>query len=267
MLWHHGVETLVMLLGAYMQAPRAAHAYVLKCKTENVVEIGEILLQERLPKYHRLTNAEFTLANLMRGIHRCSGWADLDDMTERFTDALRRMLADFTTDKHRWEYNAIKHGLRASHGGFSLAAGIEETRGTPAPLEAMEMVGQSQDSSFFHVAKPLQNATKSEAKRHFSTERVAVTWTLERVLIELQLLSIMIHNVASALRVAMGAEPGMVQFKRIANDHEIWNTYNSLNECTVPNISFSAVIQGNRGKMHSDKEIFASYKAGSPSAQ
>ena len=29
MLWHHGTEMLVMLLGAYVQAPDAAYAYVL----------------------------------------------------------------------------------------------------------------------------------------------------------------------------------------------------------------------------------------------
>ena len=54
LLWHHGMETLVMLLGAYIQAPSAVHAYFLKSKTEDAVQMAGFLAREECLKYHRL---------------------------------------------------------------------------------------------------------------------------------------------------------------------------------------------------------------------
>lgn len=49
MLWHHGTETLVMLLGAYIQAPYAVHAYFQKCRTEDAICIAQMILSGVCP--------------------------------------------------------------------------------------------------------------------------------------------------------------------------------------------------------------------------
>lgn len=197
LLWHHGMETLVMLLGAYIQAPAAVHAYFLKCKTEDAVQMAGFLSREECPKYHRLEGAPFSLVSLLNGIHRCAGWQQHDTIIHRFASALRYMLSDYVDEKHRSEYNSIKHGLRASHGRFALAVGIQEAPGIPAPPEVMQMVGFSRDASFFEIVKPLGNATKLQSKINFMTEQVSVSWSLEKVLMELQILSLLLHNVVS----------------------------------------------------------------------
>lgn len=259
LMWHHGMETLVMLLGAYMQAPEAVHAYFLKCKTEDAIKVVGFLLREELPKYHRLRDGPFSLRRLLNGIHGCAPWAGAETANARLEGALRNMLHHYVDDKHRSEYNSIKHGLRANHGSFGLAVGIQEESGVPAPPEAMEMIASSQDSSTFDVVKPLANATNQQSRINFMVARTAVTWSLEKVLIELQLISILIHNTASALRIAGGAEPGAVTFHRVA-DEAVWESYDSLRDSPVPSATFASIIDAREVSLATEKTVFDSYK-------
>ena len=260
LLWHHGIETLVMMLGAYMQAPAAAHAYFLKCKTEDAVSLARLLLDERRPRYSKLSGTPFTLVNLLNGIHLCAGWADRDVIVGRFARALRGMLRAYADEEHRWEYNSIKHGLRASHGRFGLAIGIQEAPGIMAPPEAMEMVGFSRDASFFDVAKPLRNATKQASKVHFLTDKVSVAWSLEKVICELQLLSLLLHNTISALRIAGGAAAGTLTFNKVADDEEFWKVYFGLHAGNVPTATMTIDIDARGMKLPTEKQILDSYK-------
>lgn len=260
LLWHHGMETLVMLLGAYIQAPSAVHAYFLKSKTEDAVQMAGFLAREECPKYHRLEGAPFSLVSLLNGIHRCAGWQQHDTIVERFARALRYMLSDYVDEKHRAEYNSIKHGLRASHGRFALAVGIQEAPGIPAPPEAMQMVGFSRDASFFEIVKPLGNATKQQSKINFMTEQVSVAWSLEKVLMELQLLSLLLHNIVSALRITAGAPTGSVTFNKVAEDEEFWEMYFQIGSSGVPTASFAPVIDARHISLATDKQVFGSYK-------
>ena len=259
LLWHHGIETLVMVLGAYMQAPSVAHAYLLKCKTEDATQLARLLLNDTKPRYNRLAGAALSLTSLLNGIHRSAAWPDHDTVIARFARALRNMLRDYADEKHRWEYNSIKHGLRAIHGRFAIAFGLEEVPGVPASPETMEMVGFSRDASFFDVAKPLRNASKHASKVHFLTEKVSVAWSLEKVLCELQLLSLMLHNTVSALRIAGGAAPGAVTFNKIADDEAFWEMYASLHAGNVPTSSFSIDVDARAATLPTDKQIFDSY--------
>lgn len=261
LLWHHGMETLVMLLGAYIQAPSAVHAYFLKSKTEDAAQMAGFLSREECPKYHRLEGGPFSLVSLLKDIHRCAGWQQQHDtIVERFVRALRDMLNDYVGEKHRAEYNSIKHGLRASHGRFALAVGIQEAPGIPAPPEAMQMVGFSRDASFFEIVRPLSNATKQQSKINFMTEKVSISWSLEKVLMELQLLSLLLHNTVSALRIVGGVPTGSVTFNKIANDEEFWKGYFQIGSDGVPTASFAPMIDARHVSLATDKQVFDSYK-------
>lgn len=262
LLWHHGMETLVMLFGAYIQAPSAVHAYFLKSKTEDAVQMAGFLSREECPKYHRLQGASFSLISLLNGIHRCAGWQQHDTIVGRFARALRYMLSDYVDEKHRAEYNSIKHGLRASHGRFALAVGIQEAPGIPAPPEAMQMVGFSRDAIFFEIVKPLSGATRQQSKINFMTEQVSVSWSLEKVLIELQLLSLLLHNTVSALRIVGGAPTGSVTFNKITDDEEFWEMYFQIGSSGVPTASFAPVIDARHISLATEKQIFDSYRGG-----
>ena len=259
MLWHHGLEMLVMLLGAYVQAPDAVHAYNLKCRTRDATDIARALLQRERPKYNRINDVPFTILNLLRGIHCCAGWTDTEDTIKKFERALQKILSEFADDKQRWEYNNIKHGLRATHGRFALAVGIEDTPGVPAPPEKMETVGYSRDASFFSVAKPLKNATKAASKVNFRVEKVAVTWSLEKVLCELQILSLLLNNTVSALRIAAGAPKGSVTFNRPADAEKWWEHYFGLQAGNVPSLSMSIDLDARDFKLPKASDVFTSY--------
>jgi hypothetical protein len=260
MLWHHGVETLVMMLGAYIQAPDAAHAYFLKCKTEQAIKIGEMLLVETKPRYNRLNQGPFTLSALLNQIHQSVVWKERDISIERFENALRKMLAEFTSEQHRWEYNSIKHGLRASHGSFGLAVGVEHIFGVAPPDEEMQMVGYSRDASFFNVARPLHFATDQQSRVNFQTEMVSVSWSLEKVICELQILSLLLHNTVSALRIAGGAKAGTITFNKVANGEAFWAQYLSLQSGSIPTASMRAEINARQLQLGTDKQVFDSYR-------
>ncbi|MGH6895503.1 MAG: hypothetical protein ACREJ5_03005 [Geminicoccaceae bacterium] len=173
---------------------------------------------------------------------------------------MRDILSGFADKRHRWEYNSIKHGLRATHGCFALAVGIEETPGVPAPPEKLQMIGYSRDASFFDVAKPLTNATKVASKVNFRTEKVAVAWSLEKLFCELQILSLLLNNTLSALRVAAGAPPGTVIFNRPAEAEMWWDHYFSLHAGNVPTASMSTNFDARDVKLPEAKDVFASYR-------
>lgn len=263
LLWHHGAETLVMMVGAYMQAPGAVHGYFLKCRTEDAITVAKSLAQGERLKYDRLVGKEFSLTNLLSGIHRCAGWSEHDERVSRLCRAFRSVLRDFIRDEQRHEYNSIKHGLRAHHGRFAMAVGIQEAPGIPAPPEAMEFIGGSRDASFFDVARPLQNATKQVSKINFKTDKVSVAWSLEKAIAELQLISILLNNCVSALRICNGAGAGTVQFQYVHDDESeaFWDTYFGLHAGNVSTASMGIEIDARQVKLAKEKDVFASYKS------
>lgn len=260
LLWHHGIETLVMMLGAYIQAPAAVHAYFLKCRTDDALEMARAILKGRRPVQNKINDVPFNVENLLLGLHSCAGWPDRDDTIQRFRGALRGMLAAFTREEHRWEYNSIKHGLRASHGRFALAVGIEENPGVEASPDAMQLIGYSRDASFFDVAKPLRNASKEASRVNFNLDKVSVTWSLEKCLCDLQLLSILMGNTISALRIANGAASGTVRFRRPADAEEWWKHYEELHAGAVPTSSFGVDIDVKSTQLPTSEDVFTSYR-------
>ena len=260
LFWYHGMETLVMMLGAYIQAPGVVHGYFLKCRTEDALEVAGCLLREEQPRYARLKGPAFTLMHLLNGIHLCAAWSDRDMINDRFARAMKSMLRDYTDEHHRAEYNSIKHGLRASHGQFGIAIGIQEAPGVPAPPEAMEMIGLSQDASFFDVAKPLRGASKQEAKLHFVTEKSSVAWSLEKVIGDLQLISILLNNVVSALRIHAGTPCSSVSFNKIADGEPFWESYFQLHAGDVPHATMFMELNARQMTLPDAKFIFDSYK-------
>lgn len=260
LLWHHGMETLVMLLGAYIQAPRAVHGYFLKSKTEDAVRMAGYLLREERPRYHRLSDVPFSLSALLVGIYQQAGCIAADVDLGRLTEAVRSMLNDYVRDSHRAEYNSIKHGLRASHGAFSIALAPEEAPGMVPPPEAMQVIGSSQDASFFNVPSRLDNATNQQSKINFSLEQVSVTWALEKVLMEIQILSILLFNTVAALRRVNGASDGTVQVTKIINEAEFWEAYDQSASCDVPTASLKHAIDAKQVPLLTEKHVFDSYR-------
>lgn len=258
LIWHHGIETLIMFFGAYIQTPGAVHAYFVKCKTEDAIKIAKSLLDEKALKYNRTNGKPFSIINLLRGIHHCTPWLDKDETLEKFHSVILEMLSEFASDEHRYEYNSIKHGLRASHGRFAMSVGFEEVYGVPPALEAMQTIGFSRDASFFEVARNIKTNSQSH-KTNFILHRMNIAWSLEKVLCDLQLLSALIGNTVSALKIVAGAQPGTVAFSRPGNAEEWWKQYANLHAGGVPMSSFGIDPDAKGKYLPSRDDVFESY--------
>lgn len=242
LIWNHGLETLVMLLGAYIQAPFAVHGFFLKCENRDCREIARYLLKGRIPESNCLTRPNFDFEAFIRGIHAGTVWVNDEATMNNFSRSLRGMLHEYDRNDLRAEYNSIKHGLRAHHGRFAVAVGLEETPGVPAPDENMTMLSDSVDGSHFLTIKIFPNVSKKIEREQFSVQHSSVGWSLEKTLLDIQIFSSWIGNVVSALKIAMGAPPKSVRFFRPDVDATWWEAYFSEHGPDVQNFSFGGII-------------------------
>ncbi len=259
--WHHGIETLLLILGSLVQAPHSVHAYFLKCRNEDLSEIADLLLFEKTFNYSRLADTKVTISKIMRAISTQSGWNDGNLTADRFEKSFRDMLRRYLTPEHRQEFNSLKHGMRAYHGEFTLTVGVEDEPGKMAPPENMQCVGHSKDTSFFGVSEPLLNASKSQSKIHFSVADVSVSWSMEKVLCDLQLISLMIGNIVSYLKILNGAQPGSVNFTRPADAEVWWNNYDKQSSPGVTTSKFCAIFNASEIDLPTYQNIVDAYKA------
>jgi hypothetical protein len=243
LIWNHGLETLVMLLGAYIQAPFAVHGFFLKCENKDCREIARYLLSGQIPESHCLTNPQFDFDAFVRGIHAGTIWANDEATMSNFARSLRGMLREYDRNDHRAEYNSIKHGLRARHGRFAVAFGLEDTPGVPAPEENITMLSDSMDGSHFFTIKTFPNVSKKIAREQFSVRHSSVGWSLEKTLLDIQIFSSWIGNVVSAIKIAMGALPKSVQFFRPDVDPAWWDSYFEEYRENVRNFTIGATVE------------------------
>jgi hypothetical protein len=243
LIWNQGLETLVMLLGAYVQAPFAVHGFFLKCENKDCRQIASYLLAGRIPESNCLSLPQFDFDAFVRGIHAGTVWVNDEATMSNFSRSLRCLLREYTRNDLREEYNSIKHGLRAHHGRFALSFGLEEEPGVPAPEGNMTMLSDSLDGSHFLTIKTFPNVSKKTAREQFSVQHSSVGWSLEKTLLDIQVFSSLIGNVVSALKIAMGASARSVQFFRPDVDVAWWEFYFSEHGPDVQNFTFGGIVE------------------------
>lgn len=208
--YQQGLEALMTLLCAIVQAPHAIPAWIAKCTTANLTEMVTRLTIRRSV----LTQegwSQLTLEDLSQQIHQFAWVQEPGDnpTAVQFGRFWSRLAKDLLDDAARAEYNALKHGNRVSAGGFSLAVGVEEQPGVPAPPENMRSLGGSRFGSTFFV--PEQVGT---TKWHIRTRRTSVNWTADSLVQRLALISMSISNAAAAARCHLGVDPNSQIFHR-----------------------------------------------------
>lgn len=208
--YHQAVETLFSLLGAYVQAPEAVPAWLSKCQTSDLEGVVHAL-REGLPILTQAGRHSIKLEDLSRYILRHC-WTDEvgpDSTAARFARFWRRLAADLLDPNHRAEYNAIKHGLRVSPGGFNLSVGVQDEPTVAAPADRMRSMGGSFFGSTF-----LRSEKVGMTSHHMRVRSVSLNWSAEAMAQRLRLLSLSIANVVGSLRCELGAPPETVEFRR-----------------------------------------------------
>ncbi len=212
--YSHGLESFFALLCATVQAPDCIIGWLLKYQ---IVELREVVrkISERRRIYSKLQPKPVTWDVIVEVVfsYFITGDNEKDEkIRKNFARLWRRFASDFLQDNHVYEYNSIKHGLRARMGGFHLAMGAEDIPGVPAPPEKMRMMVDSEFGSSFYVPVRLQD------RHNFAVMQQSLNWDPINFAYALQLISLSIKNVTGFLKILHGTPIKEVPFSWCDND-------------------------------------------------
>jgi len=211
--FHHVTETMFSLLGAYIQAHDCVHAWIAKCTNQD--------LRELIGKISASRNDLFTKLNIEKVSWECvaeSVFLSYVPETEKnqetvrlFASLWKRLANEYINQNHIDEYNSMKHGFRIRSGGFALAVGLEHEYGVSPPPDEIKLVGKSEFGTTFFRIEPIGVGKRNRSLR---SRRTALNWNIEKVILLIQLASISIKNITSALKIVNGAKGGTCEFVR-----------------------------------------------------
>ena len=221
---HHATEALFSLIGALLQAPTAVYAWMPKCSNSDLRSIVKRINDKDSTLFVRYSFTPLSWRAISEVVFQwyLPGTDKQKKTTELFAELWQRMSYEFEDQNHINEYNSIKHGFRIKSGGFALAIGAEKEYGVAPPASEMQLIGKSDHGTSFFVLKEVGNI---KGNRSFTSRRVSLNWKYEKVALLLQLVSMSINNVTSALKCINGAEVGQCKFTRPVEDADFSNPW------------------------------------------
>jgi hypothetical protein len=214
---YHAMETMFSLLGAYIQSPDCVYAWIAKCSNKDLRELVEKVSSFRNDLFTKLQIDKVSWDNVAGSVFRyyLPDTEKNKKTAQLFASLWNRLAHEYTDSNHIDEYNSIKHGFRIHSGGFALAIGLEHEYGVAPPPEEMKLVGKSEfGTSFFRV----ESIGEGKGNRSLRSRRISLNWKIERTILQLQLVSMSITNITSALKIANGVQPETCKFLRPQED-------------------------------------------------
>lgn len=211
----HGVETLMTLLGAAIQAPQAPYAWVALARTNllrgvvNRISLSDRTLHSEISEWDRTW--EGLAKRVFSEAPDDGGWKTTT--AESFGQVWRLLAAQFLDSTNQLEYNSLKHGFRIRSTGVRVAVGRQTEFGVAAPSGAMRDLGGSDTGSTFYTIEHAGPTVDGSRSRR--TRRQSVNWDPATQIRGLQLIDVSISNVVSFMRIANGAPADTVQFHRL----------------------------------------------------
>jgi hypothetical protein len=238
--FHHSMETLYSLLGAYIQAYDCVYAWLAKCQNH---QLRDLIKRTNECRKRDDPDSVFTKLNIER-----VDWKNLADaifysympetienekMVKLFSTLWARLADEFTNQDHIDEYNSLKHGFRVHSGGSALYSSIETEAGVPASLETMQLLGQSRfGTSFFKI----ETVGKREG-RSLKVQQTTINWEIEKVISLTRLVSMSINNIIYALKIVNGMETKGCEFLRPLHDEDFEKPWEHIS--MIPRVSMS----------------------------
>jgi hypothetical protein len=225
--YSQGLETLFALLCAIVQAPDCIVGWLLKYQNRDLVAVVRKIC-ERESFYTKWQVSRVTWEVLADIVFSNVNTGDDEKharIRKNFARLWGRFASYFLDKKHEFEYNSIKHGLRAKMGGFYFAMGEEDVPGEPAPPERMRLIANSEFGSSFFIPQRLHDG------RNFSISHQALNWHPQSIIYALLLISMSINNVIGFLKILYGAAPNEIQFSWPDNEstyQEPWSRETSI---------------------------------------
>jgi len=235
--FHHALETLFSLVGAYVQAPDCAYAWVAKCSNNQLRKFVADVSGGRNSLFTKLNINGVTWNEISRSVF--SGYLPNTEKNERtvklFAELWSKLAGEFLNDAHIDEYNSIKHGFRIRSGGFSLAVGLEHEYGVSPPQDEMKHLGHSEHGTTIIKLEPI-SSNKNE--RSYRSKRHSLNWRVEKTALLLQLASNSINNITSALKISNEIEASSCKFTRPLKDEDFETPWSYSTGVTSSNMDY-----------------------------
>lgn len=233
--FHHGLETFFSLLGAFLQAPDSVYAWIAKCKNLELREILKSINREdkslftryRFKKLNWQAIAEVVFSHYLPSTEKQKRTVEL------FSGLWQRLSHEFLDANYIDEYKSIKHGFRIKAGGFALAIGEEKEYGVAPPATEMQLIGKSDYGTSFFILRPVGDI---KGNRSLTSQRISLNWKLEKVALLLQLISMSINNITSALKIVNDINPEACKFTRPSEDEDFklpWTHIPGVTSCKL----------------------------------
>lgn len=254
---HHAMETFFSLLGAYIQAPNCAYAWIEKCSNKGLRDFIGKIEKSNNSLFTKLNIEKVSWENVAKSVfHRYMPGTEKNDKTQKLFALLWQRLAhEYMDQNYIDEYNSLKHGFRVRSGGFALSVGAEHEYGVPPPQNEMQLVGKSDFGTTFFKVEPIG---KREGNRSIRSRRVSINWKIEKVVLLTQLVSMSINNVVSALKIANDAKAETCRFLRPKDDEDFEKPWGY--SPGVTNCSMDFVINEEEVIFVTKNELFAKLK-------
>jgi len=232
---HHAIETMYSLLGAYIQSPFCAYAWIAKCSNKDLRELVEKISGSKSNLFTKLNIVRVTWECISESVFRCYlPKTEKNKQTVQLFASFWKQLANVYIDSDQIdEYNSIKHGFRIRSGGFALAIGIEHEYGISPPSEEMKLLGKSDYGTSFFKIEPVG---KDKSNRSLRSRKMSLNWTLENTVLLIQFVSMSIKNITSALKIVNGASPEICEFCRPQDNSDFdrpWSYSPGITSCNL----------------------------------
>ena len=210
LFFSQALETLLALLAATAQAPDCVVGWVSKYRLRPDLEHVLTALSTGSPLRLKLRLDQVSWESLSTVIHSFLSLEDKEresQIKQGYARFWARASSAFLNETNRFEYNSIKHGLRARSGGFTLRMARERSPGIPAPDATVHTLMESRYGSSFFVPERVGD------NRNLSLKHYSVNWQPASLIGILNLVSMSLNNIVGFLKIVHGADPGTVEFR------------------------------------------------------
>lgn len=234
---HHSIETLFSLLGAFVQAPDCAYAWITKCSNADLRTFVDRVTRGDASLISKLRLPDITWKSVASAVFNTyqPGTERQVQTVKGFASLWRSLSHELLDQAAIDEYNALKHGFRIKSGGFALAVGAEHVYGVPPPDSEMQMIGKSEHGATF---LKIENMAEGRLGPHIRSRQMSVNWSVERIILQFQLVGMSINNVVSGLKVINGYPAGTCKFLRPQEDADFDKPWNYSVGVTSANFDF-----------------------------
>ncbi len=255
-----GLETLFALLFGFIQAHHCVVAWMNLYKNSELYDlIRKVSKHEKILSLLKIQYIDWaTLSNIILDSLVLDDKNKENAIKNGFGNLWSQLASIYLQEGFSNEYNSIKHGLRAKAGGFSIAIGREDKPGVPPPPERMVLMGKSKYGTSYTSIEEI-----GDLKRHVQITKHSRNWDPEDMVWGLNLISLSISNIISALKILNGIQATEIQF-HWPSDLEVFKepTKRALSIGVTSMSGFGTPIPKELVTNYSKEEIAQKYQSG-----